>query len=39
MLSAYDAMTASVFDEAGIPVILVGDSAGNRHLGTTRPCP
>ncbi|WP_129839535.1 3-methyl-2-oxobutanoate hydroxymethyltransferase [Streptomyces sp. RFCAC02] len=33
MLTAYDAMTASVFDEAGIPVMLVGDSAGNAHLG------
>ncbi|WP_406329379.1 3-methyl-2-oxobutanoate hydroxymethyltransferase [Streptomyces sp. NBC_00203] len=33
MLTAYDAMTASVFDEAGIPVMLVGDSAGNCHLG------
>ncbi|WP_037855754.1 3-methyl-2-oxobutanoate hydroxymethyltransferase [Streptomyces sp. NRRL S-340] len=33
MLTAYDAMTASVFDEAGIPVVLVGDSAGNCHLG------
>ncbi|MET8830959.1 3-methyl-2-oxobutanoate hydroxymethyltransferase [Streptomyces sp. NPDC004610] len=33
MLTAYDAMTASVFDEAGIPVLLVGDSAGNVHLG------
>ncbi|WP_328790681.1 MULTISPECIES: 3-methyl-2-oxobutanoate hydroxymethyltransferase [unclassified Streptomyces] len=33
MLTAYDAMTASVFDEAGIPVILVGDSMGNCHLG------
>ncbi|WP_329216612.1 3-methyl-2-oxobutanoate hydroxymethyltransferase [Streptomyces sp. NBC_01485] len=33
MLTAYDATTASVFDEAGIPVILVGDSAGNCHLG------
>lgn len=33
MLTAYDAMTASVFDEAGIPVMLVGDSAGNVHLG------
>ncbi|MFI7613331.1 3-methyl-2-oxobutanoate hydroxymethyltransferase [Nonomuraea terrae] len=28
MLTAYDAMTARVFDEAGIPVLLVGDSAG-----------
>ncbi|MFP3990924.1 3-methyl-2-oxobutanoate hydroxymethyltransferase [Streptomyces sp. E11-3] len=33
MLTAYDAMTASVFDEAGIPVLLVGDSMGNVHLG------
>ncbi|MFE2927406.1 3-methyl-2-oxobutanoate hydroxymethyltransferase [Streptomyces goshikiensis] len=33
MLTAYDAMTASVFDEAGIPVVLVGDSMGNCHLG------
>ncbi|MEV8531239.1 3-methyl-2-oxobutanoate hydroxymethyltransferase [Streptomyces sp. NPDC051211] len=33
MLTAYDAMTASVFDGAGIPVILVGDSMGNCHLG------
>jgi NAD(P)-dependent dehydrogenase (short-subunit alcohol dehydrogenase family) len=27
MLTAYDAQTARVFDEAGIPVLLVGDSA------------
>jgi 3-methyl-2-oxobutanoate hydroxymethyltransferase len=27
MLTAYDAMTGRVFDEAGIPVLLVGDSA------------
>lgn len=33
MLTAYDAMTASVFDQAGIPVMLVGDSMGNCHLG------
>ncbi|MEU2870408.1 3-methyl-2-oxobutanoate hydroxymethyltransferase [Streptomyces olivoreticuli] len=33
MLTAYDAMTASVFDESGIPVLLVGDSMGNCHLG------
>ncbi|MEE1928598.1 3-methyl-2-oxobutanoate hydroxymethyltransferase [Streptomyces sp. TRM 70351] len=33
MLTAYDAVTAGVFDEAGIPVLLVGDSAGNCHLG------
>ncbi|MET7301863.1 3-methyl-2-oxobutanoate hydroxymethyltransferase [Embleya sp. NPDC005575] len=33
MLTAYDATIASVFDDAGIPVLLVGDSAGNNHLG------
>ncbi|WP_405580840.1 3-methyl-2-oxobutanoate hydroxymethyltransferase [Streptomyces sp. NBC_01190] len=33
MLTAYDSTTASVFDEAGIPVLLVGDSMGNVHLG------
>jgi len=27
MITAYDALTAAVFDEAGIPVLLVGDSA------------
>lgn len=27
MVTSYDAMTARVFDEAGIPVMLVGDSA------------
>lgn len=27
MLTAYDAMTAKLFDEIGIPVLLVGDSA------------
>ncbi|TDT95520.1 3-methyl-2-oxobutanoate hydroxymethyltransferase [Streptomyces sp. 846.5] len=33
MLTAYDAPTAAVFDDAGIPVLLIGDSAGNCHLG------
>ncbi|WP_441246391.1 3-methyl-2-oxobutanoate hydroxymethyltransferase [Kitasatospora sp. McL0602] len=33
MLTAYDSLTGGVFDEAGIPVLLVGDSAGNCHLG------
>ena len=27
MITAYDAMTAGIFDEAGIPALLVGDSA------------
>lgn len=27
MITAYDALTAGIFDEAGIPAILVGDSA------------
>lgn len=27
MITAYDAISASIFDEAGIPVLLVGDSA------------
>ncbi len=30
MLTAYDQGAASVFDEAGIPVLLVGDSASNN---------
>jgi 3-methyl-2-oxobutanoate hydroxymethyltransferase len=33
MLTAYDALTARVFDEAGIPVLLVGDSAGMVVFG------
>jgi len=33
MLTAYDAPTAAVVDEAGINVILVGDSMGNAVLG------
>jgi len=33
MLTAYDAMTAGVFDDAGIPVLLVGDSAANVVYG------
>ena len=33
MLTAYDTPTASILDEAGIPVLLVGDSVGNNVLG------
>jgi 3-methyl-2-oxobutanoate hydroxymethyltransferase len=39
MLTAYDAMTASVFDEAGIPVMLVGDSASNNVYGNETSLP
>jgi 3-methyl-2-oxobutanoate hydroxymethyltransferase len=33
MLTAYDFSTARLFDEAGIPVLLVGDSAANVVYG------
>jgi 3-methyl-2-oxobutanoate hydroxymethyltransferase len=33
MLTAYDVYAAEIFDEAGIPVLLVGDSAGNNVFG------
>lgn len=33
MLTSYDMLTAALFDEVGIPVLLVGDSAGNNVLG------
>src|SRR3712207_1413179 len=39
MLTAYDVNSASVFEEAGIPVLLVGDSAGNVVLGHTSTVP
>lgn len=32
-LTSYDQMTAAIFDEAGVNVILVGDSAAENHLG------
>jgi 3-methyl-2-oxobutanoate hydroxymethyltransferase len=39
MLTSYDQYTAEIFDQAGIPVLLVGDSAANNVLGyeTTLP--
>ncbi|MGC4895426.1 3-methyl-2-oxobutanoate hydroxymethyltransferase [Micromonospora sp. DT31] len=39
MLTSYDQYTASIFDRAGIPVLLVGDSAANNVFGyeTTLP--
>jgi len=33
MLTSYDQYTAGIFDEAGIPVLLVGDSAANNVFG------
>jgi 3-methyl-2-oxobutanoate hydroxymethyltransferase len=33
MLTAYDALTARVLDEAGVPLLLVGDSLGMVVLG------
>jgi 3-methyl-2-oxobutanoate hydroxymethyltransferase len=39
MLTAYDYPTARILDEAGVPVVLVGDSVANNILGydTTLP--
>ncbi len=39
MLTAYDTFSAAIFEEAGIPVMLVGDSAGNVVLGHTSTVP
>jgi 3-methyl-2-oxobutanoate hydroxymethyltransferase len=39
MLTAYDTTSASVFEEAGIPVLLVGDSMGNVVLGYSSTVP
>lgn len=33
MITAYDALTARIFDEAGMDMLLVGDSIGNVMLG------
>ena len=33
MLTSYDMLTAGIFEAAGVPVLLVGDSAGNNVLG------
>ncbi|GAA1583290.1 hypothetical protein GCM10009789_41380 [Kribbella sancticallisti] len=33
MLTAYDQYTAEIFDQSGIPVLLVGDSAANNVYG------
>jgi ketopantoate hydroxymethyltransferase len=39
MLTSYEQMTAEIFDEAQIPVLLVGDSAGNNFLGEENTIP
>ena len=39
MLTAYDQYTAQVFDEADIPVLLVGDSASNNVFGNETSLP
>jgi 3-methyl-2-oxobutanoate hydroxymethyltransferase len=33
VLTSYDSLTAALFDESGIPVLLVGDSAANLVFG------
>lgn len=38
-LTSYDHLTAQIFDEAGIEVLLVGDSAGNVVLGHSTTVP
>jgi 3-methyl-2-oxobutanoate hydroxymethyltransferase len=39
MLTAYDMYSAEIFDEAGIPVLLVGDSAANNVFGHANTLP
>jgi 3-methyl-2-oxobutanoate hydroxymethyltransferase len=39
MLTTYDALTAEVFEAAGIPVLLVGDSAANVVFGHSTTLP
>jgi len=39
MLTAYDQYAAATFDEAGIPVLLVGDSASNNVYGNDTSLP
>ncbi len=39
MLTAYDFTIARIFDEAGIDLLLVGDSIGNTMLGHASPIP
>jgi len=39
MLTSYDMLSAGIFEAAGIPVLLVGDSAGNNVLGYSTTVP
>jgi 3-methyl-2-oxobutanoate hydroxymethyltransferase len=39
MLTCYDALTAAIFDAAGVDSLLVGDSAGNNVLGHSSTLP
>ena len=39
MLTAYDMYTAAIFDEAGVEVLLVGDSASNNVYGNETSLP
>ncbi|MCX6450651.1 MAG: 3-methyl-2-oxobutanoate hydroxymethyltransferase [Actinobacteria bacterium] len=39
MLTSYEQISASIFDQAQIPVLLVGDSAGNNFFGEENTIP
>ena len=39
MLTSYDMYTARIFDEAGIDILLVGDSASNNVFGNETSLP
>ncbi|MFT2816755.1 3-methyl-2-oxobutanoate hydroxymethyltransferase [Leifsonia sp. A12D58] len=39
MLTSYDQLTATIFEDAGIPVLLVGDSASNNIFGNDTTLP
>jgi len=39
MLTSYDMLTAGIFESAGVPALLVGDSAGNNVLGYSTTVP
>lgn len=39
MITCYEEMMAGIFDEVGIPVLLVGDSAGNNFFGEENTIP